>query len=77
LADDSLNALIAVRIVEVNVKIEVKVVPTRDFVEILIDQFDGLAQYVFHGPSLILVTSTLAGDLLSPVPLAKQPYHRF
>jgi hypothetical protein len=63
LADGTnLNALIAVRIVDGNP--EVKVVPPRDFVEILIDQFDGLAQYVFHGPSLILVTSTLAGDLI-------------
>jgi hypothetical protein len=82
-----LNALIAVLIVEgpepkpLVALIAVKVVEvkqtTSNFVKVLVDQFDGFAQYFVHRPSLTLVTSTLAGDLLSPVPLAIQPYHRF
>jgi len=47
-------------------------------VKVLINQFNGLAYDVFvHRFAPLLITSVLAGDLLSLVPLAKQTYMEF
>jgi hypothetical protein len=47
-------------------------------VKVLINQFNGLAYDVFvHRFAPLLITSVLAGDLLSLVSLAKQTYMEF
>ena len=62
-----LIALIAVLIVDG----KENVIPTSNFVKVLVDQFDGFTKDVFHCLLPCYATSALAGDLLSPGPLAK------
>jgi len=64
-----LSALIAVLIVDG----KENVIPTSNFVKVLVDQFDGFTKDVFHCLLPCYATNMLAGDLLSPEPLAKQP----
>jgi hypothetical protein len=64
-----LSALIAVKVVDG----KENVIPTSNFVKVLVDQFDGFTKDVFH--CLLPSTSRARspGDVLSPEPLAKQP----
>jgi hypothetical protein len=75
-----LLAMIAVRIAdgktEQGAAVDVDVPATRDFVKILVDQYDGFTKDVFHCLLPSMSRARSPATVLSPGPLAKQLYHQ-